>query len=64
MVTGGTRTGYMCATDFNYELGHAKGGTEVYPSLDNLRINRNCIKECGIVKVTVKVDKIVTRGKI
>ena len=47
--------GYMCKTDYECELGAAKGGNVVYPSVEDLEENLNCVKSgsCGIVKVTV-----------
>lgn len=49
----GAAEGYMCKTDFECELGAAKGGNVVYPSEADLRANRSCVEHCGIVKVKV-----------
>ncbi|MTH96538.1 hypothetical protein [Roseibium sp. RKSG952] len=46
--------GYMCKTDFDCELGRAKGGNPVYPSIEDLKESRSCWNECGIVKVRVE----------
>ncbi len=55
---GETRVGYMCATDFADELGqHActrqgvPEGTKIYDSVEELKQVRECIAECGYVKV-------------
>lgn len=45
--------GYMCLTDFECELGCAKGGNVVYPSERDLRETCRCIPQCGIAKVRV-----------
>lgn len=55
--------GYMCATDFNWEVGEALGGTTVYASVEDLKHNRKCVEQCGIVKVEVKLVEVVDPGK-
>lgn len=52
-------TGYMCKTDFDYELGNAVGGTTIYPSENDLRRHRKCVDGCGIVKVEVRLVEVV-----
>ena len=47
--------GYMCGVDWQHELGHAMGGNVVYPSVEDLKANRKCVRSCGIVKVEVKL---------
>lgn len=51
--------GYMCLTDFECELGAAKGGNGVYPSIEDLRENRKCVDQCGIAKVKVECVEII-----
>jgi hypothetical protein len=53
------RYGYMCLTDFNLELGEALGKAEVYVSVDDLKVHRPCVKECGIVKVKITFVEIM-----
>lgn len=48
------RIGYMCKTDFDHELGQAAGGNQIYPSIQDLKRNRRCADECGIVKVEIR----------
>ncbi len=50
--------GYMCMTDYDYELGVAKGGNVVYPSVEDIKENRSCVSECGIVKVAVRAIEV------
>jgi len=51
--------GYMCKVDFDHELYAAKGGCEVYPTVEELRELRPCVEECGIVAVHVKLIEVV-----
>lgn len=58
----GEVVGYMCKTDFVWELGGAAGGNVVYPSVRDLKRQRPCTKECGIVEVRVRLAKIIEEG--
>lgn len=53
------RIGYMCMVDFDHELGEAMCGTKIYPSLEDLRRERSCVDECGIVKVKITRTSVV-----
>lgn len=55
--------GYMCKTDWDWELGEAMGGCDVYPSVEDLKENRKCAKQCGIVKVKVSFEEIISERK-
>lgn len=50
-----SRIGYMCKVDFMWELGEAMGGNEIYASIEDLKENRPCVEECGIVKVEINL---------
>lgn len=52
-------TGFMCLVDFECEIGGAKGGNRVYPSVGDLKQNRRCVSECGIVEVRVVGMRVV-----
>lgn len=54
-MTPNTRTGYMCAVDFRWELGEVPDSAPVYSSVEDLKRQRTCWKSCGIVKVEVKL---------
>ena len=54
--------GYMCATDWYYELGYATGGNRVYASIEDLKSDRPCVEECGIVEVEVRLIKDITKA--
>lgn len=56
--------GYMCKTDFDYELGNASGGNVIYPSLENLQNHRRCWKTCGVVRVSVKFEEVVIEEEL
>ena len=55
--------GYMCLTDFECEIGAAKGGNSIYPSVHDCKRSRRCVDFCGIVKVKVEALEIVQRPK-
>ena len=63
MVDNGA-VGYMCLTAFNFELGRASGGVTVYSSEADLRLNRSCVDQCGIVKVMVSLEEVVLLGEV
>lgn len=54
--------GYMCKVDFDEELGNAAGGNTVYPTIEDLREHRGCVKDCGIVEVEVTLKRVVDEG--
>lgn len=57
--TAKTKTAYMCAVDFDWELGEAMGGVRLYPSKEDCLANRACVEACGMVKVKVTLDKVI-----
>ena len=59
-----SRIGYMCATDFDHELGEAPGGIEVYRSKEDCLAHRTCVKGCGMVKVKVIFEKRILKGSM
>ena len=52
-----TVVGYMCKTDYEWELGYAAGGTDVYSSVKDLKKNKGCTQ--GIVMVRVQLMGVV-----
>ena len=54
-----TRTGYMDKVDFDEELGNALGGNKIYPSEEDLRHQKPCTKQCGVVKVEVRAVEVI-----
>lgn len=53
--------GYMCAIDWQHELGEAMGGNKIYPSIKDLKRNHTMWDECGIVKVKVELVEWVEK---
>ena len=51
--------GYMDKVDFDHELGAASGGNKVYSSVDDLKHQKPCTKDCGIVKVEIRCVEVV-----
>ena len=48
---------YMCAVDWQYELGEVNDYTKVYSSVEDLKRQRICWEQCGIVEVEVNMIK-------
>ncbi len=59
-----TVKGYMCAVDWQYEIGAASGGNIVHPSIEDLKEKRRCWRRCGIVEVEVKFSRWVEAQNI
>jgi len=53
------KTGYMCITDFEEELEFASGGVPVYSSIEDIKKERKCVEECGIIMVRVEKYRVV-----
>lgn len=56
--------GYMCKTDFDYELGEATDGNKIFPSVAELKMFNKCWKSCGIVKVETRLVKVVRKERL
>lgn len=50
--------GYICGIDFQHEFDHPTN-IGLYSTAEELKLNRTCWKQCGIVKVEIKVVKWV-----
>ena len=46
---------YICGVDWQHELGEVPDFTKVYSSVDDLKNQRTCWKQCGIVKIKVEL---------
>ncbi len=55
------KRGWMCLTDYHHELGEAAGGVTIYPDLDDLKANRPCWDQCGVVEVGIVIEKVQER---
>lgn len=47
---------YMCGVDFQHEFGETDVRT--FASAEQLKEKTKCWKSCGIVKVTLKIEKV------
>ena len=48
---GQVKSAYMCATDFEHEVGEADHTGPLCDSVESLRKARPCVDECGWVRV-------------
>lgn len=51
------KIGYMCSTDYDYELENASGGVKIYSSVRDLKNHKTCWEDCGIVEVEITLKK-------
>ncbi len=51
---------YMCGTDYEHEMGNI--AVKMYASIEELKRDRPCIPECGIVSVNVELVEWVENG--
>jgi hypothetical protein len=51
-----TVIGYMCMSDFDFELG--KAVVEIYPTEKSAWEHRECVDECGMVMVEVRMKEV------
>ncbi len=58
----GSVIGYMCATDWEFEIGAARGGNVIYASPEDAIESRRCIGGCGLVEVEVRFRRVVREG--
>lgn len=58
-----SRIAYACKIDFDWELGEALGGSVLYPSIEDLKEHHSCVEDCGIVKVKVSLEEVISDGK-
>lgn len=59
-----SRIGYMCATDFDFEVGEAPGGIQIYRSKEDALAHRSCIRSCGLVKVKIMLEKVILKSNL
>jgi len=53
------KVGYMCETDFRFELGSSKNASQIFGSLESLKKHKSCWKSCGIIEVEITKKKII-----
>ncbi len=52
-----TKKVYVCGVDWQHELGEVSDYTKVYSTVEDLKRQRSCWEECGIVELEVKMTK-------
>ena len=58
----GSVLGYMCLTDFEFEVGAASGGNRIFPSEEDLRRHKKCADGCGIAEVRIIGVRVVSEA--
>ena len=58
----GTVTGYMCATDWECEIGANADGNVIFPSLETAMQRLKCAKGCGVVEVSISFKSLALQG--
>ncbi len=56
-------TAYVCKTDWTYHFPDDWSGVNIYFSEESIVHHRECVGECGIVKVQVTFDSVVSEGR-
>lgn len=51
--------GFMCGVDWEHEIGQNCHGIKIYRSEADLRADRTCVDECGVVEVEVRIVRTV-----
>jgi len=51
------KTAYACGVDWQHDLGEAR--IDLYPTVESLKRNRTCWKQCGIVKLEISLGEWV-----
>lgn len=57
------KIGYLCSTDYEFELESAAGGVKIFSSINDLKKNRKCWEECGIIEVEIVQKKVIVEGE-
>lgn len=55
---------YVCKTDYDYHIPDDVQGITVYFSEESIREERDCVENCGIVKMKLTFDSIIDKGKM
>ena len=56
---------YACTVDWEHELGWAsdlEGAMPLYTKLEKLKRERECVSQCGIVRLEIKYVRTVKRA--
>jgi len=53
---------YICKTDWDHHIPDDPNGIEIYFSEADLRKNRLCVDECGLVKLKITLEEVLIKG--
>jgi hypothetical protein len=51
------KTGYMCKTDYYFELGSSGDATQIFSTYEGLKQNKKCWSECGVVEIEIAIKR-------
>ena len=54
-----TKFGYMCKTEFDWEIGETTGAYGIYATVEELKDKCKCVKSCGIIKVAISFVEVI-----
>jgi hypothetical protein len=60
------KTLYICATDWDWEVGEAidlEGKMPLYSDLEHLKKERKCWESCGVLEIQLTVIKQINHSK-
>lgn len=53
---------YLCQTDWDTDIPCGAQDIKIVTNLKHLKKTRQCVKECGIVEVEIKLKRIISKG--
>ena len=53
---------YVCKTDFDYHIPDDMHGIQIYFTEKDLRRDRECVAECGVVEMEIEFSKVIDPG--
>lgn len=59
MAKRNSKTSFVCGVDFQHEIGEGPNDIKLYSSLEVLKKQRTCWRECGIVELDIKIKRWV-----
>jgi len=54
--------GYVCSTTFEYEF--ERTWVLVYPTVEDLKADGDCWKECGIIELEITKKKVISKSQM
>lgn len=50
---------YICKTDYYHELGSALDPTQIFSSLESLKLHKKCWKDCEVFQIEMSIKKSI-----